>query len=391
MRGLSILLSVAATMAAPVAAETCAGDTGDNGGAIARWQSDAQGEDDTWVERTVARDGPLAIVGVVTQDGTAVRHRFDVYYGFAYVADLRDLMDGDTAVPFFTDRNHRVDAAILQSVRENLNQSFGGFVAEMDRIWRNPTAGQTFTYTAFGEESSVSVKSVERVEGFPDADGATDTVVIETRSSDFGETYWFSTEYCRVVRYAYDDMGVTGEDRLLNFKPGGRIGANRSPATPEALFTELSTAMNLLDVAAMSRLTHPDSFADMKRALEAAYRQGKREALEQQGLVLGDGVDLAALQAMSGAEIYERAMSDLILNSNISILLMDISMDLVGLVPEGDDVAHAVVKTQFRVRGKTVAHNGSIRIKKTDDGGWAMAMIGGMRNAVLLGLGVELP
>ncbi|WP_428623766.1 hypothetical protein [Sedimenticola sp.] len=389
-----LVLTLIAT--SPIAAALCTADDAARIGATGRWAWGGKGDPktNTSVETIIAQKGPLTILRVITAEEDAIQRHLDVYYGFIYASDIIDL----------TPRKERSalaslwegtmpDAAMLNKIEASLKKRQPELVAAMDKLWQNPTPGQHAEYTQYHTDKyKVSIVGNERLNGFSDPDGVTDTLILETESSDgWKERIWFSTEYCQMVRYAYEYQEDKGVEKIHEFQPANRPLPKTYPRTPQALIESQIRAMHLLDTDALTQLTHPDSHANLKTAVIETFKQGQQKALKQIGLELDEETNLSTIEAMSGADLYRLLNAGLLKHTALSGLLMNNAMEIVEIIPDGDRAAEVVTRVTTSLRGKSVVRKVNIRILKTADGGWAIGTHEGQRDEVFKGIGVQLP
>ena len=392
MRKLSLsVVALLLVTSDPAVAAPCSGDLQASVGAVTRIQSGPF----RIVVRTVARKGPLAVQEMMRlntgfQDG--VQTYYTVTYGFLGVGGLKDFLPGDAAPSTSIADRPVFNEVLLNEIAEALEQKDPDFKARMDEIWRQPTPGMSVSYVEDGQKTTVTVAAMERVEDFPDADGATDAVVLEVESEMMGRSrLWFSTEHCQVVRDQFQGKGdpqqAWDRDIPLVRKIERRHG---KPATPEAVIRELNAAMNTLDAEAIVALIHPDWLAELKAVFQAAHQQGKGKMLR---LLLGREVTSDMLALLSGADLYRAQLSNAMKRQTLAAVFMSLSLDVTGVEGLAENRAEVAVRTTLPKdgEGRAVSKTESLNVVRTEAAGWLLRPEAGRRDGFFAGFGVRLP
>ena len=360
-----LLASVAPAVAAP-----CSGDPQATVGAVTRFQDG----DLRYVTRTLARQGPLAVQELMWLHigyGDEVQSRYDVAYGFLGVGELADFLPGLAESSTTLADRPDLDEARLTEIAEVLGERDPDFKAAMDEMWLRLEPGRSASLVRQGEETRVTVVARERIEDFPDADGVTEAVVLETKGGARGRyRTWFSTEHCQTIRYRFSGEDDPEQAREQEVPLVRKIERRRGrPATPEAVVLQLNAAVNTLDAAAMAALIDPNWLAELKTAFEAAYRQGKQKAVR---LLLGREMTPERLAGLSGADVYRAQLSTAMKNTPLAAVFMGLALDVTAVEDLTEKEARVSVRLTLLKEGEPQSRTTALTIVRTEAAGWLL-------------------
>jgi hypothetical protein len=150
-------------------------------------------------------------------------------------------------------------------------------------------------------------------------------------------------------------------------------GANAQAEAPDAVARRAADATSRADWKAFAELMHPAALADFRRMFrEIVALEGAAELRKS-----FFGIEsVAEFDALTDAGTFEALMKGLAANvPGVAEALGSMSMEVVGVLSEGDELAHVVYRTGASIENLTISKTAVMTLRR-HDGQWRMLLNG---------------
>ena len=162
--------------------------------------------------------------------------------------------------------------------------------------------------------------------------------------------------------------------------PNPLLGNSQPPTgenTPEAIATRALAALKENRIADFAKEMHPEALASMKASLLEVVDAAEEKGRVAEALSIFKGVKEAdQLRKMNDAEFFTAFFDGMLsLQPRIRDTFKGMTLEVVGHVPEGNDVVHVVYRGTATV-GEVKISKMSVMSLKADGDSWRMLLTG---------------
>jgi hypothetical protein len=149
--------------------------------------------------------------------------------------------------------------------------------------------------------------------------------------------------------------------------------ASAQSEAPDAVARRAAEATARADWKAFAELMHPAALADFRRMFREIVAIDGAAELRKSFF----GIDtLAEYDALTDAGTFEALMKGLATNvPGMAEALGSLSMEVVGVLPEGEELAHVVYRTGASIENLTISKTAVMTLRR-HDGQWRMLLNG---------------
>lgn len=149
--------------------------------------------------------------------------------------------------------------------------------------------------------------------------------------------------------------------------------ASAQTEAPEAVARRAADATGKADWKAFAELMHPAALAEFRRMFREIVALEGTDELRRTFFGVGS---VAEFDALTDAGTFEALMKGLSTNvPGMAEAISSLSMEIVGVLPEGEEIAHVVYRSSAATRELTFSKTAVMTLRR-HDGQWRMLLNG---------------
>ncbi len=151
--------------------------------------------------------------------------------------------------------------------------------------------------------------------------------------------------------------------------------ASSQEVTPETVAAGYLTAMQAADWAGMAKLMHPDALRQLREYLSPLFASAvpEADAFRQQFLGVRTAAEATALSDTTVFANFVRALNAR--DPAAARAISEATIQQIGHVPDGVDIAHVVYRATLDVEGMTISNVNVLTVKRWERG-WRVLLTG---------------